>query len=161
MDAALTADTSGIADADGLENSTFGYRWSADGSGIPGATGSTYTPTDDDVGKTIRVRVSFSDDAGNGEALLSAPTATVAARPNSPATGVPTISGTVQVGETLTASASGIADTDGLTGVSYSYQWMQKRRQFGHGHPGRDGRHIHRHAGRRRKNHQGTRDLHR
>ena len=124
VDAALTADTSGIADADGLENSTFGYRWSADGSDISGATGSTYTPTDDDAGKTIRVRLSFTDDAGNGEVLLSAPTATVA-RPNSPATGAPAISGTVQVGETLTAGASGIADTDGLTSVTYSYQWIR------------------------------------
>ena len=47
------------------------------------------------------------------------------ARPNSPATGAPTISGTVQVRETLTASTSGIADTDGLTNVSYSYQWIR------------------------------------
>ena len=125
VDATLTADTSEIADADGLENSTFGYRWSADGSGIPGATGSTYTPKDDDAGKTIRVRVSFTDGAGNGEALLSAPTPTVAARPNSPATGAPTISGTVRVGETLTAGAAGIADTDGLTSVAYSYQWIR------------------------------------
>ena len=44
---------------------------------------------------------------------------------NSPATGAPSISGTVQVGETLTADTSGIADTDGLTGVSYSYQWIR------------------------------------
>ena len=41
-----------------------------------------------------------------------------------PATGAPTISGTVRVGETLTADTSGIADDDGLTNVSYSYQWM-------------------------------------
>ena len=52
-------------------------------------------------------------------------TASVAARPNSLATGAPTISGTVQVGETLTASTSGIADTDRLTNVSYSYQWIR------------------------------------
>ena len=33
---------------------------------------------------------------------------------NDPATGAPTISGTAQVGQTLTASAYGIADLDGL-----------------------------------------------
>ena len=44
---------------------------------------------------------------------------------NSPATGAPTISGFPQVGQTLTAATSGIADTDGLTGVSYSYQWVR------------------------------------
>ena len=43
---------------------------------------------------------------------------------NTPATGAPTISGTVQVGETLTASTSDISDADGLTNVSYSYQWL-------------------------------------
>ena len=42
-----------------------------------------------------------------------------------PATGAPTISGTAQVGETLTAETSGIADADGLTNVSYSYQWIR------------------------------------
>ena len=35
---------------------------------------------------------------------------------NSPATGAPTISGTTQVGETLTADITGIADADGLSG---------------------------------------------
>ena len=44
--------------------------------------------------------------------------------PNTPATGAPTISGTAQVGQTLTASTSGIADADGLIIVSYSYQWL-------------------------------------
>ena len=33
-----------------------------------------------------------------------------------------TISGTVRVGETLTAATSGIDDTDGLSGASFSYQ---------------------------------------
>ena len=45
--------------------------------------------------------------------------------PNSLATGAPTISGTPpQVGQTLTASTSDIADDDGLTNVTYSYQWL-------------------------------------
>ena len=44
---------------------------------------------------------------------------------NDPATGAPTISGTAQVDETLTASTSGIEDVDGLTGVSYTYQWIR------------------------------------
>ena len=43
---------------------------------------------------------------------------------NSPATGVPTISGTVDVGETLIASTSEITDVDGLTTVVFSYQWI-------------------------------------
>ena len=54
-------------------------------------------------------------------------TTTTTTAPNSPATGAPTISGTAQVGQTLTANTSGIADADGLTNVSYSYQWLSSR----------------------------------
>ena len=125
----LTADTSGIADADGLANVSYSYQWVAnDGTSdtdITGATGSSYTLVTGDQGKTIRVRVSFTDDAGNGETLTGAATAAVDAAPNSPATGAPTITGTAQVGETLSADTSGIADADGLANVSYSYQWIR------------------------------------
>ena len=124
----LTADTSGIADGDGLTNVSYSYQWIAnDGnsdSDITDGTGSSYTLVADDEGKTIKVQVSFTDDAGNAETLTSASTSSVAARPNNQATGAPTISGTAQVGETLTADTSGIADGDGLTNVSYSYQWI-------------------------------------
>ena len=125
----LTVDTSGIADADGLSNVTYSYQWIAnDGtsdSDISGGTDSTYTLAAADEGGTIKVRVNFTDDAGNDETLTSGATATVDAEPNSPATGAPSISGTAQVGETLTADTSGIADADGLTNVSYSYQWIR------------------------------------
>ena len=124
----LTADTSGISDSDGLTNVTYGYQWVAnDGTSdtdIAGATDSTYILVAADEGGTIKVQVSFTDDAANAESLTSAATATVDPAPNSPATGAPTISGTAQVGEILTADTSGIADTDGLTNVSYSYQWI-------------------------------------
>ena len=124
VDETLTADTSGITDADGLTNVTFSYQWLADDADIQDATGSTYTLTDDDVGKVIKVKATFTDNAGNEESLTSEATAEVEARPNSPATGVPTISGTVQVDETLTADTSGITDADGLTNVAFSYQWL-------------------------------------
>ena len=124
----LTATTSNIADSDGLVNAVYGYQWVRNDGGtdaeIQGATGATYTIDADDEGKTVKVRVSFTDDAGNEETLTSAGTAAVEARPNSPATGVPTISGTAQVGETLTADTSGIADADGLSNVAYRYQWL-------------------------------------
>ena len=121
----LTADTSGIADEDGLDNATFSYQWlSSRDTAIPGATGSTYTLVSTDLGKIIKVKVTFTDDEGNEESLTSAATAAVADRSNNPATGAPTISGTMQVGQTLTASTSGIADDDGLTNVSYTYQWI-------------------------------------
>ena len=43
---------------------------------------------------------------------------------NSAATGAPTIGGTARVGESLTASTSGISDADGLANASFTYQWL-------------------------------------
>ena len=126
----LTVATSGIADADGLDNATFSYQWMAGGTEIPGATGPSYTLVSDDEGKTIQVWVGFIDDARNEEALASAATEAVGfavqqrGASNTPATGQPTISGTAQVGEMLTADTSGIADVDGLVNATYSYQWL-------------------------------------
>ena len=42
---------------------------------------------------------------------------------NIPATGAPAIGGTAQVGEMLTVNTSSIADANGLSGVTISYQW--------------------------------------
>ena len=85
----LTVDTSGIADADGLTNVSYRYQWVVnDGTtdtDIEGATAFTYTPSVSEVGKTIKVGVTFTDDAGNEEALTSAATDTVAAtKPGAP-----------------------------------------------------------------------------
>ena len=121
----LTASTSAIADEDGLDSAVFTYQWQADHADIEGAANSTYTLTETDEGKAIKVRVSFTDDAGNEETLTSAATAAVEGRANWPSTGAPSISGVAQVGETLRGETTGIADADGLTGVSYSYQWLR------------------------------------
>ena len=75
----LTADTSGIADADGLHDATFTYQWLADDAAIAGATHSSYTPTGADENKTLKVRVAFTDDEGNVETLTSAATAAISA----------------------------------------------------------------------------------
>ena len=212
----LTANTSGIADGDGLANAIFSYQWLANGAVITGANDSSYVISNSDRESTLRVRVSFTDDRGFDEKLTSKPvgveerpyelTASVLdggvvltwkppvvsphlidyrilrnrpelgeaeplvhadtrsadttytdtdvepgtlyeyrvkaatfawfseasepveirtpARPNIPASGAPTISGAAQVGETLTADTSGIADEDGLTNATFSYQWL-------------------------------------
>ena len=127
----LTADGSGIDDEDGLYWAKFDYQWVAnDGTtdtDIQNATASTYTLADTDEDKTIKVRVSFTDDGGYEESLTSAATNAVEALPNTPATGAPTITGTAQVDETLTADTSGIADADGIDNVSFSHQWLSGR----------------------------------
>ena len=124
----LSADTSGIADENGLDRVQFSYQWvsgeAAAASDIAGATASSYTLADADAGKTINVQVSFTDRGGYAESLTSAATETVAARPNTAATGAPGITGTARVGETLTADTSGIADADGLDHATFIYQWL-------------------------------------
>ena len=85
----LTALTTGITDADGLTSPTYLYQWirvetDSTEMDISGATSSTYTLVDADEGKTIKVKVSFDDDAGNPETLTSAATATVVAAPTAP-----------------------------------------------------------------------------
>ena len=87
----LTADTSNIADSDGLANVVYQYQWlSDDGSTvteISGATGSTYTLQATDEGAAIKVQASFADDADNRESLTSSATNSVAAPPLPPLTG--------------------------------------------------------------------------
>ena len=120
----LTASTAGIADPNGLTGAAFAYQWLAGDTDIAGATGASYTLADAQTGRTVKVRVTFTDDAGHAETLTSAATQPVALRPNRPATGAPAIAGTAQAGETLTASTDGIADPDGLTGAAFAYQWL-------------------------------------
>ncbi len=67
----LTASTSGISDPNGLDNVSYSYQWLADDTEIDGATSSTYTLQSSDNGKVIKVRVSFTDDAGYEESLTS------------------------------------------------------------------------------------------
>ena len=73
----LTADTSSIEDTDGLTTPGYEYQWirvDADGTSNPtdiGTDSSTYTLVADDEGKKIKVKVTFTDDASNGEELTS------------------------------------------------------------------------------------------
>ena len=69
-------------DTDGLDDARFAYQWLRNDTDIQGATAPTYTAVDADAGKRLKVRVSFTDDAGNAENLTSAATTdAVAARP--------------------------------------------------------------------------------
>ena len=74
---ALTADTSGISDADGLTNVAYSYQWLADDTEIDGATSSSYTLQSSDEGKVVKVLVTFTDDDGGNESLTSEGTAAV------------------------------------------------------------------------------------
>ena len=85
----LTSDTNDISDADELTGVSYAYQWirvATDNTetNISMATSSTYTLVTDDVGKTIKVKVSFTDDASNPETRTSVATATVTALNTAP-----------------------------------------------------------------------------
>ncbi len=114
--AQLTA-TNNLADADGLGPIT--YQWYAAGTAIAGATASTLTLAEAQVGKAITVKANYTDLLGNAESVSSGSTAAVLNLNDFP-TGAVTISGTASTGQTLTASNT-LADADGLGVISY--QW--------------------------------------
>jgi Ca2+-binding RTX toxin-like protein len=123
----LTADTSTIVDADGLTNPQFTYQWQAnDGLGfvnIAGATGSTFSLGQAQVGQEVRVMIGYVDNFGVAESVASnilGPVDNV----NDAPTGALLISDTTpDQGQVLTALTAGIADVDGLG--TFSYQWQQ------------------------------------
>ncbi|MEQ8525227.1 BspA family leucine-rich repeat surface protein [Gracilimonas sp.] len=116
-DETLTA-SNNLADADGL--GAISYQWQRGGIDIAGATASTYTLTQNDVGSVITVAASYTDGEGTAESVTSAGTASVV-NVNDVPTGSITISGTAQEDETLTASNT-LADEDGLGAITYQWQ---------------------------------------
>ena len=77
---------------------------------------------------TFTIEPLMSSDSRVSKLILDRTSATVTIqnKPNRQPTGRPTLSGTDQVGHTLTASTSGIDDQDGLTSPGYTYQWQQQ-----------------------------------
>ena len=118
-DSVLTANTSALTDADDL--GTFSYQWKAGDVAIDGATGSTLTLGQAQVGETITVEVSYTDGDGTAESVTSAAT-TAVTNVNDDPTGL-VISGSATNGATLTADTSNLTDEDGIPS-SLSYQWL-------------------------------------
>ncbi|MGC4153786.1 MAG: Ig-like domain repeat protein [Propionicimonas sp.] len=97
------------------------YQWLADGTPIPGATGTSYQVTAAYLGKQLSVRVTGTKDGYPSVTRESAKTDPVAAAPAPLALLHPSISGRPAVGSTLTATP-GTWDTSGLT---LAYQWLR------------------------------------
>ncbi len=107
---------------------SYQYSWEdcgTSGSGctpIEAATSSSYSLQSSDVGSTVRVIVTAAN-AGGSASADSAATATIAAAPTAPAdTAAPTISGSAQEGQTLTANAG---TWSGTTPMTHTYQWQR------------------------------------
>ena len=87
---------------------------------IDGADGTTHIATADDVGHTLRVLVTAHNVAGDGTAT-TAPTDVVVAR-GPVNTSAPSVSGSVRIGNDLTADRG---DWTGTPDISYAYQWQR------------------------------------
>jgi surface antigen len=93
------------------------YQWLADGQPVTGATGTTYTPTADDVRKQISVQVTMNQAGYAAGTATSAPTSAVApgtflnTRP-------PAVKGTAQVGVALRANPGAWTPA-----AEIQYQW--------------------------------------
>jgi hypothetical protein len=122
----LTADANGVTDIDGMVNATLAYQWSSnDGSAdsdISGATSETYVPVAGDVGNTLKVTVSFTDDAGNGEMVTSDATEAVAAGDDVPSAPQRLAVSSPASGQ-LTVTWRAPADEGGLVGGIAGYEY--------------------------------------
>ena len=126
----LTASTGSWSGTDPI---TYGYQWQrCDSSGgrcgdIRRSTATTYTLQKGDVNHTFRIVVTAKNNEGASTAVSSL-TAVVTAPPPPPTPGAPvntsapTISGMVQLGQTLTASTGGWSGTQPIT---FSYAWQR------------------------------------
>ena len=124
VDETLTAGARSIADADGLDAAVFEYQWvSNDGNAdtdIADATDSTYLVAPGDRGRTIRVRVSFTDGAGNEESLTSEPTGRVGAGgvcDRTPAVMAAIVAGMPGVGDCSEGSETRLTNWTGSQGL--------------------------------------------
>lgn len=116
-----------LADADGL--GMMNYQWLANGTVIAGATGSTLTLGQAQVGKAISVKASYADAQGTAESATSAVTGTVANVNDTPTGTVTVLRGgspltattTVQQGDVLSVGST-LADVDGLGALTYQWQ---------------------------------------
>ena len=75
----LSADTSTIADADGL--GAFSYVWLRDGVVVSGETGTSFVLSEDDEGARLQVRVTYTDGEGTTHSLTSDRTEVIEAAP--------------------------------------------------------------------------------
>lgn len=106
---------------------SYAYQWQrcdskgANCADISGATDNDYTLTSADVGNTVRVVVKATNVDGSSTAA-SAPTAQVAGLSAPAATAAPSISGTAQLGLTLTAN-NGTWTGQGT--ITFTYQWLR------------------------------------
>ncbi|MCH6259104.1 Ig-like domain-containing protein, partial [Puniceicoccaceae bacterium K14] len=117
-DQVLTA-SNDLADEDSI--GTINYQWQRDGADIDGATDSSYTLVQADVGANIRVAASYTDDRANEEGPFYSDATAAVANINDDPTGSLSLSGTLTQGQEILATNT-LVDEDGLGTITYQWQ---------------------------------------
>jgi hypothetical protein len=112
----------------GTQPIAYGYQWRrCDASGancadIAGATGASYTATSADVGRTLLVAVTATNSAGRATASSTATAVVQSASAPPSNTAPPTVSGTAQDTQVLTAAPGA---WNGAQPMTFAYQWQR------------------------------------
>jgi hypothetical protein len=99
---------------------SYAYQWNRLGTPIAGATGASYVPVAADIGSTLTVSVIATNSGGPSSSATSVATAAIIAAGMVPSnSALPVVSGTAQVGQTLSTTNGTWTNSPS----SYTYQW--------------------------------------
>lgn len=125
----LVIDTDSLADGDGLGSIQVQWQISEDGDNwmvLPGAIQPRFVPRDAEVGKFLRVQISYVDGQGNPEMMIS-PMSQPVRNVNDKPMGRPELRGEAKENSTLTVDTSRISDEDGLGALTVIWQRSTER----------------------------------
>ena len=128
----LVIDTASIGDGDGMGSIQIQWQISDDGEvwlSLPGAIRPSFVPRDSEVGRYLRVQISYVDGQGNPEMLIS-PMSEAVMNVNDKPTGMPIINGDAKEDSQLSADLSRISDEDGLGEMSIIWQRSTERQNW-------------------------------
>ena len=125
----LVIDTNSLADRDGMGSIQVQWQISDDGDNwmvLPGAIQPRFVPRDAEVGKFLRVQISYVDGQGNPEMMIS-PMSQPVRNVNDKPMGRPELRGEAKEDSVLAINSSRISDEDGLGALSYIWQRSSER----------------------------------
>ena len=128
----LVIDTASIGDGDGMGSIQIQWQISDDGDvwlSLPGAIRPSFVPRDSEVGRYLRVQISYVDGQGNPEMLIS-PMSEAVMNVNDKPMGMPIINGDAKEDSQLSADLSRISDEDGLGEISIIWQRSTERQNW-------------------------------
>jgi hypothetical protein len=115
----------------GSASPTLAYQWLQDGNAIGGATSSTYTPVEADIGSSLQCRVTASN--ADGTAVVYSYNPIEIYREAAKATANPAISNLTSSGDTTPAVGDELSCSEGTWSGSptLAYQWLRNGETIG------------------------------